>query len=284
MKLKIRKWNIQDHLSSKPGSILLLLGKRGTGKSIMMQEIARVLHESNCIDIAIGMSPTDESNKTLSEFLPQTLIYPDFDEKIIERIMQAQKKQIKANKTPKRVFIFMDDCGYDSKTIFNSKVMKRLFYNGRHSKIGLCLALQYAIDMPVAFRANCDICITMRETIYSNRERLYKQYFGQFQNMKSFGMAMDSCTENYSALVSATNMTNSNNITDSIFWFRARVGEEPFKLGSNAVKKLDKDCYDDVETRLQEERERREAQQRQQSEINRVERGDEDGKTIYKRN
>ncbi len=284
MKLKIRKWNIQEHLSTKPGSILLLLGKRGTGKSIMMQEIARVLHESKCIDLAIGMSPTDESNKTLSAFLPQTLIYPDFDEKIIERIMQEQKKQIKANKEAKRVFIFMDDCGYDSKTIFNSKVMKRLFYNGRHSKIGLCLALQYAIDMPVAFRANCDICITMRETIYSNRERLYKQYFGQFRDMKSFGMAMDSCTENYSALVSATNMTNSNNITDSIFWFRARVDEEPFILGSKAVKKLDNDCYDDVEARLQAERERREAEQRQQSEINRVERGDEDGKTIYKRN
>ena len=86
--------------------------------------------------------------------------------------------------------------------------------------------------------------------------------------MKSFGMAMDSCTENYSALVSATNMTNSNNITDSIFWFRARVDEEPFILGSKAVKKLDNDCYDDVEARLQAERERREAEQRQQSEIN----------------
>ncbi len=172
MKLKIRRFPLNEVLSKKPGSIILLLGKRGSGKSCMMVEIAKQLYDSGNIDIAIGMSPTDESNKTLTSFLPQTLIYPEFKESIVEKIMQAQKKQIKAGKEAKKVFLFLDDCGYDSKLIFNSKVMKRLFYNGRHSKIGLVMALQYAIDMPVSFRANCDICITMRETIYSNRERL----------------------------------------------------------------------------------------------------------------
>jgi hypothetical protein len=281
MKLKIRKWDIANHLSKKPGSIILLLGKRGTGKSVMMVDIAKTLQDTGVIDMAIGMSPTDESNGTLSQFLPKTLIYPDFNENIVERILQQQKKQIKEGKECKRVFIFMDDCGYDSKAIFNSKVMKRLFYNGRHSKIGLCLALQYAIDMPVAFRANCDVCITMRETIYSNRERLYKQYFGQFENMKAFCMTMDACTENYSALVSANNITNSNNISDSVFWYRAGVHEDPFVLGSKAVRTLDRRCFDDVETRLEEEKNKKESDRN--SAINRVVRGDENGNSIYKR-
>ena len=258
MKLKIRKWDIANHLTKKPGSIILLLGKRGTGKSVMMIDIAKTLQDAGIIDLAIGMSPTDESNGTLSQFLPKTLIYPDFNENIVERILQQQKKQIKEGKECKRVFIFMDDCGYDSKAIFNSKVMKRLFYNGRHSKIGLCLALQYAIDMPVAFRANCDVCITMRETIFSNRERLYKQYFGQFENMKAFCMTMDACTENYSALVSANNITHSNDICDSVFWYRAGVHEEPFVLGSKAVQKLDRRCFDDVEARLEAEKNKKE--------------------------
>lgn len=284
MKLKIRKWQIQEHLTKKPGSIVLLLGKRGTGKSVMMVDIARTLHESGVIDMAIGMSPTDESNQTLSCFLPKTLIYPDFNENIVERIMAEQKKQIKekGKDNIRRVFIFMDDCGYDSKSIFNSKVMKRLFYNGRHSKVGLCLALQYAIDMPVAFRANCDICITMRETIYSNRERLYKQYFGMFQNMKSFGLAMDACTENYSAMVSANNLTNSNNITDSVFWYRAALDKPPFILGSRAVQKLDNRCYEDVEVEMEKKRLESE-RQAQNSEVNRVVCGDEQGKSMYPR-
>lgn len=281
MKLKIRKWDIANHLTKKPGSIILLLGKRGTGKSVMMIDIAKTLQDAGIIDLAIGMSPTDESNGTLSQFLPKTLIYPDFNENIVERILQQQKKQIKEGKECKRVFIFMDDCGYDSKAIFNSKVMKRLFYNGRHSKIGLCLALQYAIDMPVAFRANCDVCITMRETIFSNRERLYKQYFGQFENMKAFCMTMDACTENYSALVSANNITHSNDICDSVFWYRAGVHEEPFVLGSKAVQKLDRRCFDDVEARLEAEKNKKETDRK--SEINRVVCGDENGKSIYKR-
>ena len=244
MKLKIRRFPMNEVLSQKPGSIILLLGKRGSGKSCMMVEIAKQLYDAGHIDIAVGMSPTDESNKTLTSFLPKTLIYSEFKESIVEKIMQAQKKQIKSGKKAKKVVLFLDDCGYDSKLIFNSKVMKRLFYNGRHSSIGLVMALQYAIDMPVSFRANCDICITMRETIYSNRERLYKQYFGQFNNMKSFGMAMDACTENYSALVSCTNLhTNSNELTDSVFWYKAKVEHEPFTLGSSAIKSLDCKCY-----------------------------------------
>ena len=278
MKLKIRKWNIAEHLTKKPGSIILLLGKRGTGKSVMMIDIARVLQESGHIDLAIGMSPTDESNQTLSCFLPKTLIYPDFNENIVEKIMDEQKRQIKLGKTPKRVFIFMDDCGYDSKAIFNSKVMKRLFYNGRHSRIGLCLALQYAIDMPVAFRANCDVCITMRETIYSNRERLYKQYFGQFENMKAFALAMDACTENYSALVSANNITHSNDITDSIFWYRAMYNPPKFILGSKKVQKLDSRCYEDKEMQIHEKKDKE-----KNSEVNRVVCGDYDNKTVVQK-
>ena len=281
MKLKIRRFPMNEVLRKKPGSIILLLGKRGSGKSCMMIEIAKQLYEAGNIDIAVGMSPTDESNKTLSSFLPQTLIYPEFKESIVEKIMQQQKKQIK-EKGPegaKRVFLFLDDCGYDSKLIFNSKVMKRLFYNGRHSKIGLVMALQYAIDMPVSFRANCDICITMRETIYSNRERLYKQYFGQFSSMKSFGMAMDACTADYSSLVSCTNLhNNSNELTDSVFWYKAKIDHEPFILGSSAVKRMDRQCYDDVEAQIEEEKKKREAELNR-SEVNRVVRGDEDGKT-----
>ena len=281
MKLKIKKWDIKTHLTKKPGSIILLLGKRGSGKSVMMVDIARILHETGMIDIAIGMSPTDEANGTLSTFLPKTLVYPDFKEDIVEKIMLQQKKHIKAGKEPKRVFLFMDDCGYDSKAIFNSKIMKRLFYNGRHSKIGLVLALQYAIDIPVAFRANLDVTITMKEQIQSNRERLYKQYFGQFQNLKAFCMAMDAATNNYSALVSANNLSNSNELTDSVFWYKARSDSPPFKLGSNSVLKLDARCYDDVEARLEEEARRKADQHHVNGDVERVVCGDTDNKTVY---
>jgi len=285
MKLKIRRFPMQEVLSQRPGSIILLLGKRGSGKSCMMVEIAKQMYETGLIDIAVGMSPTDESNKTLTSFLPKTLIYPEFKESIVEKIIQQQKQQIKKGKKPKKVVLFLDDCGFDSKVIFNSKVMKQLFYNGRHSSVGLVMALQYAIDMPVSFRANCDCCITMRETIYSNRERLYKQYFGQFNSMKSFGMAMDACTANYSALVSCTNLhNNSNELTDSVFWYKAKLSHEPFVLGSSAVQQLDNKCYDDVEAQMEDDRERKEAELlAKNSEVNRVVRGDDNNKSIYPR-
>lgn len=280
MKLKIHKWNIQSHLMRKPDSIILLLGKRGTGKSHMMRAIAQVMAQNGNIDMAIGMSPTDESNETLSSFLPKTLIYSDFDENVIVKLMQNQRRQIKRGRKPKRIFLFLDDCGYDSKKIFNSKTMKNLFYNGRHYNIGLCLALQFCIDMPTAFRANCDVAITLREQIQSNRERLWKQYFGQFETIKAFNLAMNACTENYSALVTANNLTQSNQLSDSIFWYRANEHIPSFKLGNSIVFRLNDHCFEDQEEIIEKERKMKELEIKRNEEIHHIIKGDEDGRSI----
>ncbi len=280
VKLKIKKWDIVTHLASKPGSIILLLGKRGTGKSVLMQDIAKVMADNGNIDLALGMSPTDESNGALSKFLPHTLIHSEFNENVIQNIVNAQKKALKAGKPLKRVVIWLDDCGYDSAKIFKSKVMKSLFYNGRHYCIGVVMSMQFCIDVPTGFRANTDVCITLKEQIQSNRDRLWKQYFGQFETFKSFNLAMNAVTNEYGALVSANNLSQSNDICDSIFWYRARVDIPTFCLGSKIIFNIDGHCYEDREAVLEEAAQ---SEKRAQETIENVVPSDVNGKTIVER-
>ncbi len=271
MKLKIKRWDIATHLKKKPGSIILLLGKRGTGKSVLLQQIAHVMAENGNIDIAFGFSPTDESNGVLSSFLPKSLIHSEFDENVIQSIMNSQKRALKQGKTLKRVVLFLDDCGYDSAKIFKSKVMKNLFYNGRHYCIGLVMSMQYCMDAGTSFRSNVDVTISLKEQIQSNRERLWKQYFGAFESMKEFNLAMNACTNNYSSIVCANNLSQSNELTESIFWFKASIDLPEFKLGSEAVKQIDKACYEDRELMMTNP---------ESKGIEKIVQGDESGKTV----
>ena len=251
MKLKLRRWNALDHLTRKPCSLVLLIGKRGTGKSHLLQYLATIYKQTGKIDMALGFSPTDESNEVLSSIIPRTLIYSDFNEDVIEKIMQEQRKRIRQGKPKRYVLLVMDDCGYDAKTIFKSKIIKNLFYNGRHMFISLIMTLQYIMDIPTEFRTNIDVCISLRENIGANRERLYKYFYGQFPNLTSFNLAMDACTSNYGALVTANNLTLSTELNESVFWFRAPADVPRVRLGHESLWRLDDRCYHNAELEYQ---------------------------------
>lgn len=252
MRLKLRKWDIAEHLMRKPGSIILLLGKRGTGKSHMMGQLAHTYASNGNIDLAVGFSPTHETNRGLA-FIPESLIFPEFDEAVVDRIVQHQRKCMKDGRELKRVVLFLDDCGYDSSSIFKSKCIKNLFYNGRHYRIAIVIALQYAVDMGPAFRANVDVVMTMRNTIQGDRERLWKNYFGQFETFRHFCAAMDKCTENFSALVSANNLSQSNELNDSVFWYRAPRDVPEVTVGCAAIQSCNRLCYEDMSEVAREE-------------------------------
>ena len=243
MKLKLRRWDALNHLSRKPCSLILLIGKRGTGKSHLLKYLANIYKQTGKIDMAVGFSPTDESNEVLTSMIPRTLIYTDFNEDVIERIMMEQRKRIRQGKPKRYVLLVMDDCGYDAKTIFKSKTIKNLFYNGRHMHISLVMTLQYVMDMPTEYRTNIDVCICLRENINANRERLYKYFYGQFTNLQSFNLAMDACTSNFGALVTANNLTLSTDLSESIFWFRAPAEVPSVRLGRPGLWKLDDRCF-----------------------------------------
>jgi energy-coupling factor transporter ATP-binding protein EcfA2 len=219
--LNIRKF---DPSTMKKDATVLLLGKRGTGKSTLLNDIMYHMHEA--FNFGIAMSPTEESSQMLSELLPRSCVYNDFAEDAVGRMLKYQKKNVKRN--PRKMFIIMDDCAYDSRTL-KGKNIREVFMNGRHRKIFIINAVQYMMDVPSFLRGQVDYVFAMRDNIIDQREKLWKFFFGMFSDYKDFSAVMDNCTQDRGCIV-INNTVNSTNPEDCVFWYCANPDLPKFRL------------------------------------------------------
>ena len=210
--------------------VLLLVGKRGSGKTVLLLDLLYSMRDR--FDIGIMCSPTQSTVESFERIMPSSLIYNDYDAAAIGRMIDMQRARQRSGKPLKRVFIVLDDCAYD-RNMFNSKGvhMRQIFYNGRHLGITLLLCMQAAIDgMPPAMRGNVDLLFTCRDMILTNQERLHKHYFGQIASFDAFQKIFTECTKDHEVLVSDSTGKGSDDPTSSLFWYKARLPLPPFRL------------------------------------------------------
>lgn len=222
---KVRKYDIT---TLKPYRIILIVGKRGTGKSVMSRHC--MYHMREDIDICIGMSPTEETVQFFVDHTPASLVHRSFSEQAVKELVTHQRRMAHKKRKQEHVLLILDDMMYD-KSVLKSPVMRDIFMNGRHLKITVIIAMQYCMDMSPDLRSQVDYVMVMRDNIMSNRMKLYKFFFGVFPTFGEFASTMDACTENHECLL-IDNTQKSNQITDIIFWYRADTNLPPFRLSS----------------------------------------------------
>lgn len=278
-KLKIRKW---DPTTIAPDAIILLLGKRGTGKSTLMKDLMyNVRHK---LDMAIAMSPTEETTEALGSFMCPTMIYNDFRPDKVEQLMSIQRQQWRRGRGS-RVGLIMDDCMYD-KSIFRGeqgKQFRSLFMNGRHRRVFFLNAMQYCMDLGPDLRSQVDYVFQLRDNIQSSRKKTWEQFFGFFPTFEQFSKTMSVCTENYECLVYDSKASKSNKIEESIFWYKAEVNLPPFKIGKQVYQTLNDKYYSKEKEEKMEKMSFLEHQKVHEEELKkttRVVKTDEDQKTV----
>ncbi len=205
-----------------PGSIgedkiVAVIGKRGSGKSLLVKDI---MYHKRKIPAGIVMSGTEDGNRFYSDFVPDSFVFSEFNKGALEKLVDRQRR-LWAQGRKTRVFVILDDLVYD-KSIMKEKVIRQLFFNGRHWGIFLIVTAQFITDLPPGVRANCDVVVACREAIYQNRKKLYEMVFGVFPTFKQFDKVFQSCTENYEVLV-IDNTKQTNKIQDCVFWYKAQV-------------------------------------------------------------
>jgi hypothetical protein len=220
----------------KDDSVVLLIGKRNTGKSFLLRDI---MYHHQSIPVGVVISPTERANHFFEKFVPNMLIYDEYDSGIVVKYLDRQTKltdQYNQDYNKKgysdidpRSFLILDDCLYD-KTWPADKNIRCLFMNGRHYKVFFLITMQYPLGIPPHLRANVDYVFILRENQVKQRERIYEQYAGMFDSYHAFSSVMQQCTENYECLV-IDNKTQSNKIEDQIFWYKASERNN-FKLCS----------------------------------------------------
>lgn len=237
MKIKIKKF---DPTTIKKDAVVLLIGKRGSGKTTLMKDI--MYHMRDKLEFGIAMSPTEDTTASLSSFIPPTCIYNTYSNVVLETLLETQRKQIKKG-SQKNVFLLLDDCMYDKKIMAGTST-RELFMNGRHRKVFFMNSVQYMMDMPAALRSQVDYVFALKENIISSREKLWKYFFGMFQDFRDFNKVMNSCTQGYECIV-VDNTVRSNDLSDCIYWYQANVSLPPFRMGADVFWRLDSNYYDD---------------------------------------
>jgi hypothetical protein len=254
MSLELKKFDMKS-ISFKPnenkGPVVVLLGKRDTGKSFLVRDL---LYYHQDIPIGTVISGTEEGNGFYTKMVPKLFIHNEYNTAIIENVLKRQRtvlKQVKKemetfkrSSIDPRAFVILDDCLYDA-TWTRDKLMRLLFMNGRHWKIMLVITMQYPLGIPPTLRTNIDFVFILRENYIANRKRIYENYAGMFPTFESFCQVMDQCTENYECLV-INNNSKSNKLQDQVFWYKAESHND-FKLGSKEFWELSKGITDDDE-------------------------------------
>jgi hypothetical protein len=242
--LKLKKFDMRMVTDE---SVIVLLGKRFTGKSVLVKNL---LSYHTDIPLGVVISPTETSNRYYQDFVPGMFIHDEYSPKIIDNVVRRQKAAVKAMQKEKetfgtsnmdpRGFLILDDCMYDSKWTKDTN-MRFLFLNGRHIRVQLLITQQYIMGLPPTMRSNIDFTFILRENSLVNRRKIFDNYAAMFNSFELFCTVMDQCTNNFECLV-INNRTMSNKLEDQVFWYKAPLTNTPFKLCSPQYWALDRQC------------------------------------------
>ena len=243
MNLDIKYW---DPKKMREGAVVLVIGRRGSGKSTLGQDI---LSYNRKVKRGVCISATERVNPFWSKYIPSCFIHHDWDENIVKDLFKMQQKCKKKLGYCEPAFAIFDDLMFD-KSFVRSKQTRKIFMNGRHDKIFTIVTTQYIMDVPPDLRANIDYVLVLRDNIRANRERIYLYFAGVFPTFAAFDEVMQQCTTDNEALV-LDQTSLSYNISDCVFFYKAtpdlkyRVGAPEYWEFSKSNQKLSNEDSDD---------------------------------------
>lgn len=247
--LKITKFDL-DKIPSN--SVVLVVGKRGTGKTTLTADIMYTLRKK--FHAGICFSSTEESNSYWAKHICDSMIYSDFDQGIYENFIKEQRRINSKLEKPINTFALFEDTMY-AKTLRNNKEIRGSFFNGRHWNLFLIVTMQYVLDLPPELRSNVDFIFVLRNNVICDKEKIWKHFAGFVPSFQLFQKIFNKCTNGYECLV-ISNMSKSNDIGDCLFWYEAKIRNK-FKVGRksmwiyhHAMKKMTDEEEDDRDERV----------------------------------
>lgn len=246
MKLKIKKFSID---TMKQDRTILIVGKRGTGKSTLLKDV--MYHLRKKVDIAFAMTPTLDTIRMFEECIPRSLIYNDYSLEMVQNIL-SNLKALEHQQKVRHAMLCLDDTMYD-KSVLKSKEMREIHMNGRHFHLTFINCVQYVMDLGPEMRSQIDYVFALKENIISNRQKLHKYFFGMFEKFSEFALVMDKTTANYECLV-LDNTRPGTSIEENIYYYKGNPNIGRFRIGRSIFYKLDSYYYkDDKDQRIRQQ-------------------------------
>jgi len=182
---------------------IVIVAKRGSGKSWIVRDILHHLYKAKQIDECCVINPTDKMSGFYTDFTEQ--IYHQYDPTIMQNILNLQIERIrnkKINGEPiKKVMVVMDDCMGQKGTWVRDNGTREILFNGRHYGISYILTMQFPLGITPELRSNFDYIFLLAEDYISNLKRVYDHYAGMFPSFDSFRQIFGQLTGDYGSMV-----------------------------------------------------------------------------------
>lgn len=237
--LDIREFNMRF----LPGSVILLLGARGTGKSTLARACLFFMTK---YEMGIIMAGTPDTIEEYAQHHVHTLIYEKYQPQPIIKMIRLQKRKLYEicekypHETVERnclrlppMFLVLDDVMHDHNMINKSLAFNELMFYGRHYRITLIVAAQYVMQVAKRMRGQIDYVFTTYQQDPFQRENIMKQYNVGFPDTRTFHKIMEKCTENYQAMVMAMHSTKRH-LEERVFYYKAIRGRR-FRVGPRSL-------------------------------------------------
>jgi hypothetical protein len=217
-------------------SVVMMVGMRGSGKTIMMLYFLMILARQ--LDMAIGFMATQDTLKEFAEHVQAPFLYPEYDEEQLTKIVDAQRA-LTARKprrladgtyevpNHRRVAIVLDDCMYEKKS-GKGKTLRYLFMNGRHDNFFFMNGVQYVMDMDKSLRSQVDLVVAFPVQEDSHLKPLRENLLGCFSTDAQLSRMFASLQPN-EALVFDRKLAAKKE--PSLFFCKARYPLPRFRVG-----------------------------------------------------
>lgn len=217
MALSLKKF---DMTTIKHDSVVALIGMRNTGKSFLVKDLLE--HQPNLP--ATAGTVISGANDVRQEYsIPNFDIHDEYSPLIISNVLNRQKLMAdqSISTEDRHAVLVLDDCIYDNEWVRDTNI-RDLFINRRHNNTLFIITMLYGMCIPPPLNKNIDYVFILRESIISNRRRLYEYYAGGvFPDFDLFCKAMNQyAAEEFVCLV-IDNTTSSTNWDDKVFWYKA---------------------------------------------------------------
>jgi hypothetical protein len=216
----------------KPHCIILIVGKRRTGKSVLLRDL--LYHLRRRLSYGVAFTPTEQSAEMFSEFMPRSCIYNEFRPEVVEAMLKFQRRYKPDDK--RSLFCVLDDCLSDKKVLTGAAI-NDLFMNGRHQRITLLLVAQDVMSLGPQLRGNVDYCFCFKDTVITNRRKLFDHFFGVCQKYDTFSKLMNQTTNDRRTIVLDTT-GDSHDLDQCVFWYRAQMDLPPFFVGRRSFYRM----------------------------------------------
>lgn len=206
----------------KENSIVVILGRRGSGKSLT---VADILHQHREIPTAYIVAPTESLDGFYAGKMPvgsDSRISSEYTPEWIERVVARQRESItRGSGHVSKAFLVLDDVmctptwKHDPKLSFVFKYPQRL-------KCLFVLTLQFPIVIPPNLLANVDFLFIFGEPDEGIRKRTYEAFcMDVFPTFQLFCSMLDTLSENESLVIDRT--VHQSKLDTAVFWNLATV-------------------------------------------------------------